>query len=260
MNIQEIKTETLLTQIYPDREMLGEEAARLAAVKVNKLLNQKEEINILFAAAPSQNEFLAALQNQDIPWKRINALHMDEYIGLAQDAPQRFGNFLKERIFDIVPFKSIHYLYRENEIPQSICQRYENVLSQYPIDIVFMGIGENGHIAFNDPHVASFNDPQSVKTVFLDEICRMQQVHDGCFRSLSEVPQQAVTVTIPTIMKAQCLLCMVPGIQKAHAVKETLYGPISTQCPASILRTHPQATLFCDKDSASLLPLKTNLL
>ena len=219
MNIQEIKTETLLTRIYPDREMLGEEAARLAAVKVNKLLNQKEEINILFAAAPSQNEFLAALQNQDIPWKRINALHMDEYIGLAQDAPQRFGNFLKERIFDIVPFKSIHYLYRKNEIPQSICQRYEKVLNQYPIDIVFMGIGENGHIAFNDPHVALFNDPQSVKTVFLDEICRMQQVHDGCFASIDQVPTHALTLTVPTLAGAKHHLCIVPAATKAQAVQ-----------------------------------------
>ena len=255
MNIQEIKTETLLTRIYPDREMLGEEAARLAAVKVNKLLNQKEEINILFAAAPSQNEFQAALQKYALPWNRIHALHMDEYIGLQADAPQRFGNYLKEHIFAALPFKSIHYLYIEGASPENICAHYEEVLQKHPIDIVFMGIGENGHIAFNDPHVALFDDPQQVKVVLLDEVCRTQQVHDGCFSSLEKVPQQAVTITIPVMMKATRIFCIVPGKPKANAVKETLYGPVSTTCPASILRTHPHATLYCDRDSASLLSI-----
>lgn len=257
MNIQEIKAGTLTTRVYPDRQTLGEDAACIAATKLRNLLNEKEEINILFAAAPSQNEFLAALQTYNLPWERINALHMDEYIGLKADAPQRFGNFLKEHIFATKPFKSIHYLHKEGETPEAICKYYEETLHQYPIDVVFMGIGENGHIAFNDPHVALFDDPQSVKTVSLDEVCRMQQVHDGCFHCLEEVPQQAVTVTIPVIMKAKYLLCMVPGRQKANAIKETLYGSVSTACPASILRTHPQAILFCDQDSASLLSVKS---
>lgn len=188
-------------------------------------------------------------------WNRIHALHMDEYIGLQADAPQRFGNYLKEHIFAALPFKSIHYLYIEGASPENICAHYEEVLQKHPIDIVFMGIGENGHIAFNDPHVALFDDPQQVKVVLLDEVCRTQQVHDGCFSSLEKVPQQAVTITIPVMMKATRIFCIVPGKPKANAVKETLYGPVSTTCPASILRTHPHATLYCDRDSASLLSI-----
>jgi len=180
---------------------------------------------------------------------------MDEYIGLQADAPQRFGNYLKEHIFAALPFKSIHYLYIEGASPENICAHYEEVLQKHPIDIVFMGIGENGHIAFNDPHVALFDDPQQVKVVLLDEVCRTQQVHDGCFSSLEKVPQQAVTITIPVMMKATRIFCIVPGKPKANAVKETLYGPVSTTCPASILRTHPHATLYCDRDSASLLSI-----
>ena len=242
MNIKEIKKEALLVRVCATRQIMGEDAAQAAAQSINQLLKEKEEINILFAAAPSQNEFLAAL-------------HMDEYIGLQADAPQRFGNYLKEHIFAALPFKSIHYLYIEGASPENICTHYEEVLQKHPIDIVFMGIGENGHIAFNDPHVALFDDPQQVKVVLLDEVCRTQQVHDGCFSSLEKVPQQAVTITIPVMMKATRIFCIVPGKPKANAVKETLYGPVSTTCPASILRTHPHATLYCDRDSASLLSI-----
>ena len=226
MNIKEIKKEALLARICATRQIMGEDAAQAAAESINQLLKEKEEINILFAAAPSQNEFLAALQKYALPWNRIHALHMDEYIGLQADAPQRFGNYLKEHIFAALPFKSIHYLYIEGASPENICAHYEEVLQKHPIDIVFMGIGENGHIAFNDPHVALFDDPQ-----------------------------QAVTITIPVMMKATRIFCIVPGKPKANAVKETLYGPVSTTCPASILRTHPHATLYCDRDSASLLSI-----
>ena len=139
--------------------------SQTATQVINQLLTQKKEINILFAAAPSQNEFLAVLQKQDLPWQRIHALHMDEYVGLKSDAPQRFGNFLKEHIFDSVPFKSVNYLFREKATPEEICNAYERILQEHPLDIIFMGIGENGHIAFNDPHVARFDDPQWVKIV-----------------------------------------------------------------------------------------------
>lgn len=186
MNIKEIKKEALLARICATRQIMGEDAAQAAAESINQLLKEKEEINILFAAAPSQNEFLAALQKYALPWNRIHALHMDEYIGLQADAPQRFGNYLKEHIFAALPFKSIHYLYIEGASPENICAHYEEVLQKHPIDIVFMGIGENGHIAFNDPHVALFDDPQQVKVVLLDEVCRTQQVHDGWFLQSGE--------------------------------------------------------------------------
>ncbi|WP_288359650.1 glucosamine-6-phosphate deaminase [uncultured Bacteroides sp.] len=253
--IKELKKDNLRIRICDSRCTLGMDAAQTATQVINQLLTHKKEINILFAAAPSQNEFLAVLQKQDLPWHRIHALHMDEYVGLKPDAPQRFGNFLKEHIFDSVPFQSVNYLFREGATPEEICNTYERILQEHPLDIIFMGIGENGHIAFNDPHVARFDDPQSVKIVSLDEVCRMQQVHDGCFSHIDEVPRQAVTVTIPVMLKASYIFCMVPGKPKAKAVKNTLYGPISTECPASILRTHPHATLYCDLDSASLLPI-----
>ena len=250
---KEFKKGELLTRVCDNRQALGEDAAYAAAQTIWQLLTQKEEINVLFAAAPSQNEFLTALQKHDLPWQRIHALHMDEYVGLKADAPQRFGNFLKEHIFAALPFKSVNYIFKEGATPEVICDEYEQHLLKHPLDIVFMGIGENGHIAFNDPHVARFDDPRQVKVVSLDEVCRMQQVHDGCFGSLDEVPQQAITITIPVMMKAAHIFCMVPGKPKANAVKETLYGPVNTGCPASILRTHPQAILYCDLDSASLL-------
>lgn len=255
MNHKILRKENLQISIFTDRQIMGKEAAREAANKINELLSQKEEINILFAAAPSQNEFLAALQTFALPWQRINALHMDEYVGLPPEAPQAFGNYLREHIFNLVPFKSIHYLYKQGETAEMTCKRYTETLKKYPLDIVFMGIGENGHIAFNDPHVARFDDPKSVKTVELDNVCRMQQVHDGCFQTLKDVPQKAITVTIPVIMSAQNLFCMVPGIAKAQAVQATVLGKINTTCPASILRTHPNASLYCDMDSASLLPI-----
>lgn len=253
--MKEIKTDMLTTQVFPTRLEMGEAAARLTAQKIKEMLKEKDELNILFAAAPSQNEFLAALQQQDIAWDRINALHMDEYIGLSKDAPQGFGNFLREHLFDAVPFRSVQFLYVEHATSEEICQRYQQILIDYPLDIVCMGIGENGHIAFNDPHVADFNDPVTVKEVTLDETCRMQQVHDGCFASIDVVPKSAITVTIPAMMSANTLICVVPGKQKAQAVKNTLFGPISTSCPASILRTHPDATMFCDD---ACLPLSNS--
>lgn len=256
--IKELKKENLRVRICDNRCTLGMDAAQTAAQIINQLLSVKEEINILFAAAPSQNEFLASLQEYDLPWQRIHALHMDEYVGLKSDAPQRFGNFLKEHIFASIPFKSVNYIYKEEATPEEICAIYEQILQEHPLDIVFMGIGENGHIAFNDPHVARFDDPLLVKIVSLDEVCRMQQVHDGCFPHIEEVPRQAITVTIPVMLKAAYIFCMVPGKPKANAVKNTLYDPVSTTCPASILRTHLNATLYCDLESASLLSFKNN--
>lgn len=253
--IKELRKEKLHIRICDNRRTLGRDAAQSAAQAIGRLLSQKEEINILFAAAPSQNEFLAALQKYELPWQRIHALHMDEYVGLKTDAPQRFGNFLKEHIFAAIPFKSVNYIFKDGATPEEICHSYQQILQEHPLDIVFMGIGENGHIAFNDPHVARFDDLQTVKIVTLDDICRMQQVHDGCFSGIDEVPRQAITVTIPVMLKAAVIFCMVPGKPKANAVKNTLYGPVSTTCPASILRTHPNATLYCDWDSASLLSI-----
>jgi len=205
---------------------------------------------MIFAAAPSQNEFLDALILQPgIAWERIAAFHMDEYIGLPTDAPQGFGNFLRERLFDKVPFGAVHYMDENASDPDAECRRYEALLRKYPTDIVCMGIGENCHIAFNDPHVADFKDAALVKKVGLDPTSRWQQVHDGCSGKLEEVPEYAITLTIPALVAASVVFCMVPAAHKAEAIRHTLTDEISEKYPSTILRRHANATLFIDQDS-----------
>lgn len=241
-------------KIYETRDEMGKGAADDIANAIKKLLAEKEEINMIFAAAPSQNDMLLHLCEKDeIEWKRINAFHMDEYIGLSADAPQCFSNFLKKYIFDLKPFKSVNLINAAATNPETECERYTKLLKENPVDIVCMGIGENGHIAFNDPHVAEFDDKMVVKPVKLDEICRNQQVNDGCFETIDEVPQYAITLTIPTLISAKYNFCVVPAKTKAVAVKNTVEGEISEACPASILRNKDNAIMYCDADSSALL-------
>ncbi|HTN19689.1 MAG TPA: glucosamine-6-phosphate deaminase [Pelobium sp.] len=252
--IKEFKANNLDVKVYPTRAHMGIEAAELAAEKIKELLSEKDDLNIVFAAAPSQNEFLKALKlKANVDWNKINAFHMDEYIGLDKVAPQGFGNFLKARIFDELPFKSVHYLNGSTENADGECNRYAALLQQHPVDIVFMGIGENGHLAFNDPPVADFNDPKLVKIVELDEVCRQQQVNDGCFNSIEDVPLRALTLTLPCLISADYIFCMVPGPTKAQAVKNTVIQAIKEEYPSTILRTHPNAILFVDQDSGNLI-------
>ena len=239
--------------VYENREEMGVAAARRVEELYRRVAEEKDTLNMIFAAAPSQNEFLSALVSEPgIEWNRIHALHMDEYVNLPADAPQGFGNFLRAAIFDKVPFATVDYIGTDAD-PDETCRRYAGILDSVTVDIVCMGIGENGHIAFNDPHVADFNDPLKVKKVDLDETCRLQQVHDGCFKSISEVPEYAITLTIPVMYRAAHLFCIVPSSTKAEAVRSTVFGPVSEQCPASILRTHRHAVLYTDSDSAKYI-------
>ena len=248
------KKDKLDVKIYKTRDEMGKAASEDIAVAIKALLSQKEEINMIFAAAPSQNDMLLHLcERDDIEWERINAFHMDEYIGLRPNAPQCFSNFLKKYIFDLKPFKSVNCINAAASSPEEECKRYSGLLKEYPVDIVCMGIGENGHIAFNDPHVADFNDKALVKPVSLDEICRMQQVNDGCFASIDEVPKWALTLTVPALMNATYNFCVVPASTKANAVKRTVEGEINEECPATILRQKDNAILYCDADSSALL-------
>lgn len=229
-------------------------AAKECKDKILALLAEKEEINMIFAAAPSQNEFLESLLSfSEIDFSRINAFHMDEYIGLKEGAPQGFGQFLKDRLFGKAPFKSVNYLNGNAADPEAECERYSKLLKEYPTDIVCLGIGENGHIAFNDPHVAFFNDEKMVKIVELDNVCRQQQVNDCCFSSIDEVPTHALTLNCPTLQNVDCHICIVPALAKADAVRKTIYGPITEECPASVMRICKDANLYLDADSSSLL-------
>jgi glucosamine-6-phosphate deaminase len=219
-----------------------------------ELFKEKETINMIFAAAPSQNEVLASLAlDREIPWERVNAFHMDEYIGLSKDAPQGFGNFLREHVFGLAPFRSVNYIAPDAKDADEEGNRYAALLKEYPTDIVVLGIGENGHIAFNDPPVADFYDSKAVKAVELDETCRNQQVNDGCFACIDDVPTHALTLTVPTLMAGKQLFCIVPATTKAKAVYNTINGKIDTECPASIMRRHSKVTLYLDADSAALL-------
>lgn len=253
MLIKEFKADALQVKVYDTRGSLGDAAAAEAAEYLRKMLDEKEEVCAVFAAAPSQNEFLAALSKAPlIDWSRVHALHMDEYVGLAEDAPQSFGNFLRRAIFDRVPFGRVDYIGPVSD-PEEAMARYDQILSEYPVDVVFMGIGENGHIAFNDPHVADFNDPLRIKRVDLDLVCRTQQVHDGCFPALEDVPEYALTLTVPALARARRLFCMVPASTKAEAVKATVLGPVTERVPATVMRRHAAATLYVDTDSGKYL-------
>ena len=248
------KQDKLIVEIYENRTLMGEAAARDISAKIKELLAKKSEINMIFAAAPSQNDVLYSLAtDKSIEWNRVNAYHMDEYVGLAKDAPQGFGNFLRSHIFELAPFKSVNYIDCTAKDPWAECDRYSALLNANLTDIVVMGIGENGHIAFNDPGVAEFNDEKTVKVVELDEVCRQQQVNDGCFAKIDDVPTHALTLTVPTLVRAPYLFCIVPAPTKANAVKETLTGAIDEHCPASILRTQDNAKLYLDNDSSALL-------
>lgn len=252
--IKEFDADKLKVKVFDSRDEMGKTAAGEAAAGIVDLLKFNQEINVIFAAAPSQNEFLDFLvKNDEIQWNRINAFHMDEYIGLTKDAPQGFGNFLRDRIFAKVPFKSVNYIRGDAKNVKGECTRYAGLLKQYPPDVVCMGIGENGHIAFNDPHVALFDDPEMVKIVELDEKCRQQQVNDGCFSGMDKVPTHALTLTIPALLSGEYIFCIVPGKTKAEAVSRTVKGEISEKCPATILRRHNNAILYIDADSAKLI-------
>jgi len=251
--MREINKDKLTAKIYSGRPELGAAAAEILTAKISELLKTKEYINIIFASAPSQNEFLAELLNKNIEWNRINAFHMDEYIGLHPDASQGFGNFLKDRLFTKVTCREVNYLNGNEADPQDECKRYSDLLTNYPTDIVCLGIGENTHLAFNDPHVADFNDPLIVKVVDLDQDCRSQQVNDGCFATIDDVPTHALTITMPALFKSTFAYAIVPGKFKANAIYHTLNSDISELYPSTILRRHNHAVLFIDEDSASKL-------
>lgn len=238
--------------VFASRIEMGRAAGAEVENTISELLRTQPEIRMIFAAAPSQNELLDYLTGSDIiEWGRVTAFNMDEYIGLEKDAPESFAHYLNEQLFSKVNCKNVYLIDTSRPIQAEI-ERYSALITQAPIDIVCLGIGENGHIAFNDPPVARFKDSEILKRVKLDDACRMQQVNEGCFKTLNLVPETALTLTIPVIMKAKHLFCVVPGSSKRKAVFYTLNYPVSESCPASILQEHPDCSFYFDEEAYQL--------
>ncbi len=231
---------------------MGRAAARRVARWMRQAIARHRGVTMMFAAAPSQREFLMALGQMDrLDWSRVTALQMDEYLGLAANSTQTLGAFLKKHLYDVVRPGTVHYL-EAAATPSTECRRYADLLARHPLEILCAGIGENGHLAFNDPP-ADFEDPDPVRIVALDGLSRAQQVRDGQFPAIDDVPTHALTVTIPALMRATRVSCVVPGPTKAAAVRAALREPISPDCPASVLRRHRRAVLYLDEEAAALL-------
>jgi glucosamine-6-phosphate deaminase len=246
--------DALSVRVHVTQEQLAADAARMAQEHLQAVLAAKRAARVILASATSQVQFLAALvARRDLDWSKLTLFHMDEYLGLADDHPASFRRFLRERVAGFVRPQAFYYIEGDALEPLKECERYTRLLRAAPIDLCCLGIGENGHVAFNDPPVADFRDPQTVKLVKLDLPCRQQQVGEGCFPNVEAVPQYAFTLTVPALCAASRLLCVVPEKRKAQPVRNALQGPLSPACPASFLRTQAHATLFLDADSASLL-------
>jgi len=253
MNKTEFKKDKLEVKVFENKDELGKASAIEVARKLGKAIAEKGFANLILATGASQFQLLEHLQQQEIDWKKITVFHLDEYKDLPITHPASFRKYLKERILEKVQPKQVYYLEGDAADIDAEVARYEALLKDHPIDVACIGIGENGHIAFNDPPVADFNDPKLVKVVELDDACRRQQLGEGWFPIFDDVPKYALSQTIPAIMRCKHINCVVPDERKAEAVFNTLNAEISIACPATILRTHPDTILYLDKGSASKL-------
>jgi len=249
-----MRVENLDVRIYEDAKALGDAAGARAAGSMIALDVELPEVAVVFATGASQFETLRALtSHQNVPWRQVVGFHMDEYIGISDQHPASFRRYLRERLTDRAPLKRFYGVDGSAPDPDRICREYADLLRQHQPKLCLLGIGENGHLAFNDPAEADFEDPLDAKVVSLDEVCRQQQFKEGWFASLTDVPQKAITLTIPALYRIPELICSVPGPRKAQIVKRALFEPVSTQCPATILRRHSNTTIFLDRASAAEL-------
>jgi glucosamine-6-phosphate deaminase len=241
----------LRVRLAPDAHALGATAARHAAAALRDAIATRGRAHAMFATGNSQFEFLDALVTEpSVDWTRVVGFHMDEYVGIGADHPASFRRYLRERLVSRVPFAAFHDIDGDAPDLDAECDRYATLLRTHPLDLCCLGIGENGHLAFNDPPVADFADPLDVKVVELDETCRRQQVGEGHFPDVAAVPTHAITVTIPALLRASVVIAIVPEARKREPVQRALVGAIDTACPASILREQPHATLYLDEESA----------
>jgi glucosamine-6-phosphate deaminase len=245
---------SLRVQVHRDTDRLARAAADESAGVLRAAVAERGVAHAMFATGNSQVAFVETLvrHTPDVPWDHVVVFHMDEYVGLGPDHPAGFRRWIRERIVEPARPCAAHYLDGTAQ-PDAECDRYAELLRRHPLDLCCLGIGENGHLAFNDPPVADFADPLDVKVAQLDPACRLQQVHEGHFPELDAVPDRAMTVTIPALLRARRVLAVVPEARKAEPVAEALTGPVSVKCPASVLRTRDNVTLHLDRDSAALL-------
>jgi len=251
---RDFTADELSVRVFDDVQTLAAAAAMDAAEAIRSAIDDRGAANIMLATGNSQLVFLAALiEHREVDWSRVTAFHMDEYVDLPPTHTASFQRYMREKVAAMIPVKEFHYLNGDTGDAQNEADRYAALLGSHPLDLCVCGIGENGHLAFNDPPVADFHDPADVKIVALEPASRRQQVAEGHFATIDDVPTHAITVTIPALVRAHRVLAIVPEARKAVAVCDALRGPIATSCPASLLRRQPHATLYLDADSASLL-------
>ncbi len=255
--IRQFRAGLMNVEVHPSREAAGRAAARAAALALAELAKVRDTIAVIFATGASQFDTLAALTSMEkLPWDRVHGFHMDEYIGLPVDHPASFRRYLRERLTGRVRMSQFVEIDGEAPDPERTARDYAARLRAADPQLCLLGIGENGHLAFNDPPVADFHDPLDAKIVHLDAMCRQQQLAEGWFATVDDVPASAITLTIPALMRVPKLIASVPGPRKAAIFRRTIDEPISTACPATILRTHPDVTVYLDPDSASLIELE----
>jgi len=242
----------VIFRVFGDKVSLGRAAAEQAAEAIRSAIRERSVARIIVATGASQLDFLGTLiEAKDIDWKKIEMFHLDEYVGIPESHPASFRRFLRERLIEKAGITKFHLLDGDHD-PAEVIRVVGNALKTGPVDVAFVGIGENGHLAFNDPP-ADFETEEPYLLVKLDEVCRRQQMGEGWFRSISEVPERAISMSVRQILKANAIICIVPDARKANAVKACLEGEISPLAPASILRTHPNTTLYLDQQSSALL-------
>ena len=250
-----VKIDAVTVTVHEDTAALARAAADEAAAVMRAAAAARGVVHAMFATGNSQLDFVHALVNvtDDVPWAQTVVFHMDEYVGVGPDHPAGFQRWIRERIVEPAQPKAAYYVEGLGD-PEAECARYARLLGDHPLDLCCLGVGENGHLAFNDPPVADFDDPLDVKVVELDAPCRLQQVHEGHFPDIDAVPAHAITVTIPALLRAGRVLAIVPEARKAEPVRAALTGPIATACPASALRRAPSSAIHLEPESAALLP------
>jgi glucosamine-6-phosphate deaminase len=253
--MRSLQVDSLKVESYDSTEAMGSAAAESAADSLRALAAHNDTVAVIFATGASQMATLDALTSiPDLPWEKVVGFHMDEYLGVNDDHRASFRRYLRERLTSKVKMRQFYGVDGTSNNAEETCRKYANLLRQYNPQLCLLGIGENGHLAFNDPAEADFEDPLDIKIVSLDTECRQQQVNEGWFPNLAAVPTQAITLTIPTLLRVHRLIASVPGERKAQIIHRTLTEEISTRCPATIMRKHPNTTVYLDPASSTELP------